>query len=168
MAVKKILLLGDPFLRRRCKRVKDFSSRSTRAIIQDLSDTLEDFRLRHSFGRGIAAPQIGSEGRIIFIRLKDLGALINPQIIRHGKKKVELWDDCFSFPDILVKVSRFVWIEVSYQSETGARKKLKARNELSELLQHEIDHINGILAVDRAISKRHIILRSQYEPSLLI
>jgi len=85
--------------------------------------------------------------------------------VRQSKKKIELWDDCFSFPDILVKVKRYVWIEISYQTETGARKKLTARDGLSELLQHEIDHLNGILAVDRAISKKHIILRSQYRAS---
>ncbi|MGA7161829.1 MAG: peptide deformylase [Bacteroidota bacterium] len=166
MAVKKILLLGEPVLRVRCKPVRDFSSRFMRTTIQNLSDTLDDFRSQHAFGRGIAAPQIGSDARIIFIRLNGLGALINPKIFRHGKRKIELWDDCFSFPDILVKVRRYAQIEITYQTETGARKKIKARDGLSELLQHEIDHINGILAIDRAISNRHIILRSQYRRSL--
>ncbi|MGA9408593.1 MAG: peptide deformylase [Bacteroidota bacterium] len=165
MAVKTILLLGNPFLRQRCKPAKNFSSRSTSATMKNLSDTLEDFRSRHAFGRGITAPQIGSNARIIFIGLNGLGALVNPKIIKRGKKKIELWDDCFSFPDILVRVRRHTWVEVSYQDKTGAWKKLKATNGLSELLQHEIDHINGILAIDRAISKKHIILRSQFGPS---
>jgi peptide deformylase len=161
MAVKKILLLGNPILRSKCTPVKNFTSQSTRATIQNLRDTLDDFRLRHAFGRGIAAPQIGSKVRIIFIRLNGFGALINPKISNHGKKRFALWDDCFSFPDILVQVKRYEWVEVSYRDETGARKKLKATNGLSELLQHEIDHINGILAIDRAMSTKHIILRSE-------
>ncbi len=164
MAVKKILLLGNPLLRVRCKPVKNFSSRSTHVAICNLSDTLDDFRSRRRFGRGIAAPQIGLSVRIIFIRLNGLGALINPKIIKRSKKKVKLWDDCFSFPDILVRVSRHAWVEVAYQDKTGVGKKLKAKNGLSELLQHEIDHINGVLAVDRAISTKDIILRSQFRP----
>ena len=161
MAVRKILLLGNPNLRIRCSRVKDFSSKDTRATIADLRDTLDDFRMRRGFGRGIAAPQIGSRLRIIFIRIGDLGAMINPVIIERSKRSFELWDDCFSFPEILVRVKRHARIEVSYVDERGSQKTLQAAGDLSELLQHEIDHINGVLAIDRAISKEHIILRSE-------
>jgi len=164
MAVKKILLLGNPVLRSKCRIIRDCSSASTRAAIRNLRDTLEDFRSRHAFGRGIAAPQIGLPVRIIFIGLDWLGPLINPKITKRSKKKIILWDDCFSFPDILVRVRRHEWVEVSYQDESGARKELKARNSLSELLQHEIDHIDGILAIDRAISAKDIILRSELRP----
>jgi peptide deformylase len=141
--------------------VKDFSSKETRTTIADLRDTLDDFRKRHGFGRGIAAPQIGSTLRIIFIRLNGLDALINPKIIKRSTQMIELWDDCFSFPNILVKVRRHRRIEVSYDDEEGKRKTLQAANALSELLQHEIDHINGVLAIDRAITKKDIILRSE-------
>ncbi len=161
MAVKRILLLGNPVLRSKCKPVKNFASPSTRAVIKNLRDTLYDFRSRRGFGRGIAAPQIGAAVRIIFIRLNGLGPLINPKITNCSKKKFTLWDDCFSFSDILVKVRRSEWVEISYEDETGARKKLKATNGLSELLQHEIDHINGILVIDRAVSTKDIILRSE-------
>lgn len=75
---------------------------------------------------------------------------------------IELWDDCFSFPDILVKVRRHRRIEVSYVDEVGERKTLHAADALSELLQHEIDHINGVLAIDRAIRKTDIMLRSEF------
>ena len=161
MAVKKILLLGNPILRLKCRPVKDCTSRSTRTTVQNLRDTLEDFRLRHGFGRGIAAPQIGSTISIVFIGVNGIGPLINPKITKRSRKKFALWDDCFSFPDILVGVRRHEWVEISYSDETGARKKLKAASRLSELLQHEIDHINGILAIDRAISTKHIILRTE-------
>ena len=164
MAVKKILLLGNPILRSKCKAVRDCSSASTSTAIRNMRDTLADFRSRHAFGRGIAAPQIGLQVRIIFIGLGGLGPLINPKITKRSKKKLTLWDDCFSFPDILVKVQRHEWVEVSYQDESGTRKRIKARNGLSELLQHEIDHIDGILAIDRAVSTKHIILRSELQP----
>ncbi len=161
MAVRRILLLGNPILRTRCSSVKEFSSKETRRSIVDLRDTLFDFQKRHGFGRGIAAPQIGSTLSIIFIRLGGLDVLINPKIIKRSTQMIELWDDCFSFPDILVKVRRHKRIEISYADEAGERKILKAADALSELLQHEIDHINGVLAIDRAVSKKDIILRSE-------
>jgi peptide deformylase len=162
MAVRRILLLGNSILRKRCSTVRDISSKETRTTIADLRETLDDFRKRRGFGRGIAAPQIGSTLSIIFIRLRGLDAIINPKIIKRSTEMIELWDDCFSFPDILVKVRRHRRIEVSYVDETGRRKCLKAADALSELLQHEIDHINGVLAIDRAISKKDIILRSEF------
>ena len=162
MAVRRILLLGNPILRKRCSTVRDFSLKETRTTIADLRDTLEDFRKRRGFGRGIAAPQIGSTLRVIFIRLGGLAALINPKILKRSTQMIELWDDCFSFPDILVKVRRHRRIEISYVDEAGERKILKAGDALSELLQHEIDHINGVLAIDRAVTKRDIILRSEF------
>ena len=161
MSVKRIRLLGDPVLRTKCRVVRNCSSASTRKIVRDLRDTLADFRSRHRFGRGIAAPQIGAKVRIIYIQLDKLGPLINPRITKRSERKSALWDDCFSFPDILVRVKRNRRIEVSYQDGAGARKKLRATGGLSELLQHEIDHLNGVLAIDRAISTKHVILRSQ-------
>lgn len=163
MAIKDILLLGNPVLHEQCLKVKDFDSDATRATIADLRDTLRDFRLKRGFGRGIAAPQIGSTNRIIFVDFEVQGPLINPVITSHSRKKFRLWDDCFSFPDILVEVERHYAITVAYQDETGKRKVIKAEGALSELLQHEIDHVNGILAIDRAIDSRHIVLRSEYE-----
>ena len=74
-----------------------------------------------------------------------------------------LWDDCFSFPDILVKVNRSLSIDVRYQDEEGKKRTLRAESGLSELLQHEIDHLNGILAIDRAVDSKHIVFRSEYE-----
>jgi len=166
MAVRKILLLGNPILRTRCSSVRDFSSRETRRTITDLRDTLADFRARRGFGRGIAASQIGSTERIIFIRSRGLGAIINPKIVKRSAAMIELWDDCFSFPELLVKVRRHKTIEISYVNEPGQRKSLKATDALSELLQHEIDHLNGVLAIDRAIRKKDIILRSEWSGSM--
>ena len=74
-----------------------------------------------------------------------------------------LWDDCFSFPDILVKVNRSLSIDLRYQDEEGKKRTLRAESGLSELLQHEIDHLNGILAIDRAVDSKHIVFRSEYE-----
>lgn len=163
MSIKEILLLGNPVLREKCSPVKHIPAEETKTTIEDLRDTLEDFRTRKGFGRGIAAPQIGVTKQIIYINFEYTGALINPNIIKRSRKKFMLWDDCFSFPDILVHVERNYSIVVSFLDERGKRKQLSAEGALSELLQHEIDHLNGILAIDRALDLKHIILRSEYE-----
>ncbi len=163
MALKEIALLGNPILRKRCAPVRNFRGDLTQQCIADLRDTLADFRERNGFGRGIAAPQIGLSRQILYLNTEFQGALVNPTIIQRSRKTFTLWDDCFSFPDILVKVERYYSVSVSYHDEAGATKQLKATGALSELLQHEIDHLHGILAIDRAIDSKHIILRSEFK-----
>jgi len=161
--VKDILLLGNPVLRQKCSPVKRAHAEDIRGLIGDLRDTLQEFRRQRGFGRGIAAPQIGSTKQVVFVDFEYSGALINPRIVKRSTKKFTLWDDCFSFPDILAYVVRNYGITVSFQDEGGKSRKLSAEGALSELLQHEIDHINGILAIDRAVDSRHIVLRSEFE-----
>lgn len=163
MAVQEIFLLGNPTLREKCSPVRDYLSDAAQRTITDLRDTLEDFRARRGFGRGIAAPQIGSTLQITYLNFERHGAFINPKIIQRSRQKFKLWDDCFSFPDILVQVVRNYRIAVAYVDESGHRRILKVEGAMSELLQHEIDHLNGVLAIDRAIDPKHIILRSEYE-----
>ncbi|MCU0237064.1 MAG: peptide deformylase [Acidobacteria bacterium] len=166
MAIKPILKLGDPGLWKKCKAVKDIKAPETAAVIRDLRDTLMDFRKKNGFGRGVAAPQIGILKRIIYIHFpkeKISGALINPKIIRKSKAQVTLWDDCFSFPGLLVKVERAREVTVACLDESGWKRMLIAAGGLAELLQHEIDHLDGILAVQRAVDGRSFALRSEWE-----
>lgn len=163
MPVREILLLGNPVLRARCLPVRAFGSQSLGPLEADLRDTLDDFRNRRGFGRGIAAPQIGAAERMIFIHVQEPLVLINPNITRRSRTLMTLWDDCFSLPDLLVKVRRHLSIEVRYRDLKGRKHILKAREGLSELLQHEIDHLDGILAIDRAVDSRHIVLRSEFD-----
>jgi len=163
MPTREIILLGNPILRKKCLAVKDIRSAEIRDCITDLRDTLAEFRKRKDFGRGIAAPQIASSRCIIYTDFEYRGALINPKIIRRSRKTFALWDDCFSFPDILVNVQRHYSISVSFLDEEGTRRTLSATGALSELLQHEIDHLHGVLAIDRAIDSRRIVLRSEFE-----
>jgi peptide deformylase len=166
MAEKKILELGDPGLWKKCKTVRETEAPETIDAIRDLKDTLADFRKKNGFGRGIAAPQIGILKRIIYIDCpKEIisGAMINPKITWQGKEKIRLWDDCFSFPDLLVKVERTIEVEVEYTTEKGEKRLIGAKGGLSELLQHEIDHLDGILAVERAIDGRSFAFRNEWK-----
>ena len=161
MPVREILRLGNPELWQPSAKVVEIGSVATQEIIRDLGDTLADFRRRFGFGRAIAAPQIGVKQRILFLNCGNPLPLINPQIVWASSERMELWDDCFSFPDLMVRVSRHVQVVVEYRDAQGVGQKLTAEGALSELLQHEIDHLDGILATDRAINARSFALRSE-------
>jgi peptide deformylase len=160
MSVQPLLLLGNPLLWTPSAPAEPGTA-ATRELIDDLAATLADFRERKGFGRAIAAPQIGRLVRVVFMNVGEPRALLNPRITARSSDEMELWDDCFSFPDLLVRVRRSVEITVSYQDEHGAARELQARHQLAELLQHEIDHVDGILATDRAVDKRSLAMRSE-------
>ncbi len=164
MPVREILLLGNPKLWEPSSAVTEIQAPATRALIADLADTLAGFRLRNGFGRAIAAPQIGAQQRMLFVNMQNGStpfALINPHIVRASYEQMELWDDCFSLPNLLVRVRRHLEIDVRYFDQDGAEHLLTATNDLSELLQHEIDHLDGILATERAIDSRSLSLCSE-------
>ena len=73
-----------------------------------------------------------------------------------------LWDDCFSFPDLLVYLERAETVRVRYEDEDGAPRMVTATGPLSELLQHEIDHLDGVLAVDRALDGNSLATREEW------
>lgn len=169
MPGRQILQLGNPALWQKSRQVADVRSVEIRALVRDLSDTLAAFREITGYGRGIAAPQIGVHQRVIFIRMQPSGfcaPLINPEIAWASQNRFELWDDCFSFPDLMVRVSRAVRVRVDYQDTGGLNQTLEADGALSELLQHEIDHLDGVLAVQRAISPEAFATRAEWERSL--
>jgi threonine dehydratase len=159
---KPILTEGDERLCRVCTPV-DAIDDGLRAEIAALFRTLAWFRRRHGFGRAIAAPQIGVLRRAIAI---DLGAgpfvLINPQITWRSEEMFELWDDCFSVPDRLVRVRRHKSVSVTYRdAQFRIRHWTALTQDLSELLQHEIDHLDGVLMTDRAVGAEAIRPASQ-------
>jgi len=160
MSVREILLLGNPELWRPSSPVANVHARETRELIGDLAVTLDNFREQNGFGRGIAAPQIGAGRRVIFLNIGESFPLINPTITRASREMMELWDDCFSIPNLMIRVRRHVEVDVSYTDEHGSQRVMKASGDLSELLQHEIDHVNGILATDRAIDGRSFAMRN--------
>ncbi len=167
MAVRPILQLGNPILRERCARVADASSPQVRDLVRDLADTLAHWRAETGYGRGIAAPQIGVLQRVIFLKLPgaEPWPLINPEIIRRSEEKIVVWDACLSFLSIFMQVERHKEITVRYQTIDGdtAEVNAGAARDLSELLQHEIDHLDGILAIDRVTDVKTIVTREEFE-----
>jgi len=162
MPARRILQLGDPMLR--AVPLPVATAQEAEAIFQDLRDTLGDFRRAHGFGRGISAVQIGEPKRLIYIELDGRAyRLRNPAYLWQSEEKFRLWDDCFSFPDLLVWVERSQTVRIRYENATGDEEALEASGPFSELLQHEMDHLDGILAVDRAIDRTGFCTRQEWE-----
>jgi len=165
--VRPVLQLGDPTLRQVAVRVDDPAAPKIRDLVCDLADTLAHWRAETGYGRGIAAPQIGVLQRVIFLNLPgaEPWPLINPEIIRRSEEKIVVWDACLSFLSIFMRVERHREITVRYQSLNGDVVEVDASEErnLSELLQHEIDHLDGILAVDRVTDLKTICTREEFE-----
>lgn len=168
MAVQKILQLGDPRLRQ-VAAPHDFRSNATdlRGLIEDLRDTLAHSRKETGYGRGIAAPQLGVPRRVIFLQLPgaEPWPLVNPQVTTRSAEKIVVWDACLSFLAIFMQVERHKEICVRYQDVHGAWHELQAGQDrdLSELLQHEIDHLDGILCIDRVTEVKSICTKEEFE-----
>jgi peptide deformylase len=166
MAVREVLLLGNPLLWEKSAVVSGASTPDTLTVISDLADTLKELRRMHGFGQALAAPQIGVLKRVIYVQMQPegfTGALINPVIVRTDHKQVELWDDCFSLPDLMVRVLRFNAVTVEYLDEEGQKQEWEAAGMTAALLQHEIDHLDGILTVQRAVSSKAFAVRSEWK-----
>ena len=167
MPIRPVLQLGDPLLRQKAVAAADPTARDIKDLVRDLADTLAHWRSKTGYGRGIAAPQLGALQRVIFLQLPgaEPWPLINPEIIERSKEKIIVWDACLSFLSIFMQVERHCEITVRYQNLQGETLEFQAGadRDLSELLQHEIDHLDGILAIDRVGDMKSICTREEFE-----
>ncbi len=159
------MLVGDPRLRLRARPVGDPRTDEFRRNCARLHATLVAFRRAHGFGRAIAAPQIGIDQRFVAV---DLGegpfTLVNPEIVARSRETFTLWDDCMCFPDLLIRVRRHASISLRYTDEEGRQREWNDLGRAaSELFQHEIDHLDGILALDRVLDHESIVHRKVFE-----
>jgi peptide deformylase len=161
MAVRDILLLGNPRLYEVCPPVAPEELAGLESIVEDLHDTLMDFRARYGTGRAIAAPQIGAAKRLVYMYIDEPVVFVNPVVDVESVEMFELWDDCMSFPDLLVRVRRHRSCRVIFRDIGWNERSLMLSDSLAELLQHECDHLDGVLAVARAVDPHAFALRSQ-------
>lgn len=158
MAIKKTTQVGEPVIRAKAKKVSDISSTKTKRVIQNLIDSMRKDDLV-----GMAAPQIG-EGLQIFVTevrntkfrdpkdLDPVRVFINPRILSSSKKQVKDWEGCGSVAHagLFAKVPRSHSVEVEAYNEKGEKFKLKASGLLARIIQHEYDHLQGVLCIDKA------------------
>jgi len=154
MAIKDILLLGN-------LRLYEVSEPVFKAEIPELKPQIElmwksiiDIRETYGFGRAIAAPQIGVPKRIIALHIDRPEIMINPVLEELSDEMFEVWDDCMSFPNLLVKVRRHRSLKVSFRDLSWHAHTKELWDDMAELIQHEYDHLDGILATQRAIDDK--------------
>lgn len=167
MAVREILLLGNPDLLKVCSEVQQHELEAVQPIIRDLFDTMAQFQAKHGWGRAIAAPQIGAHRRIVCMFVDHEIAMINPVLSHHSAEQITVWEDCMSFPDLLVKLCNARECRLSYRDENWQLHEVELTDDYAELLQHEVDHLDGILAVQRAIDGQSFALRQTMPEKIL-
>jgi len=142
--VLEIRRFGDPILRERARRVREVDE-YIRGLIEDMKETLSE-----AGGVGLAAPQVGVPLRVIIVALpeEEPFALINPEVLRRSGERV-VKEGCLSFPGYWGEVKRSIEVRVKGRDEKGREVRIKARELLAQVLEHEIDHLDGILFIDR-------------------
>lgn len=136
----------ESFLRKPTKSVVDVNDQKISNLIMKMHGTMKNNK-----GVGLAANQIGEDVKICVIDHDDVFyALINPEIIKKSKKMLLAEEGCLSVPNVLGLVNRHYKISVKALDGHGKQIKIKATNTLAQIFQHEIDHLNGILFIDRA------------------
>lgn len=147
-----LLLLGDPRLYETCEPVLEAELPLVSGWVADLHNVMEEIRATYQFGRGIAAPQLGIMKRLIYLNVDHPQVIINPEIVAASDDMAELWDDCMSFPNLLVRVRRHRSLTLTYRDEHWKPHTWNVADwGLSELIQHEYDHLNGVLCTMRAV-----------------
>lgn len=155
MATREIILLGNEKLYEVCKEITEDKIEIAKQIIEDLHDTMINFREKYGFGRAIAAPQINELYRIIYMNFDNNSiGFINPRLEFYENEKFQMWDDCMSFPGLEVKLNRYKKCRVLYKNLDWKDCVIEFEGDLAELIQHEYDHLDGILAVQRAIDNK--------------
>ncbi len=162
----KVRIIGDPILRKKAEPVLDFDKK-LRKFVDDMIDIMyvED-------GIGLAAPQIGFSRQVVVVDASELvkgeypRAFINPEIIEFSEETDVKEEGCLSIPGVHEEVVRSTRIKVKYQDEKGKEFTEEYTNWLARILQHEIDHLNGILFVDRISPiKRNLLITQKAIPA---
>jgi peptide deformylase len=156
VAVTEIRKLGDPVLRERAREVTPEELPGLQGLIDDLVETM-----RAAGGAGLAAPQVGVPLRIFAVEVRDnprypykpaipLHVLVNPVVVPRSHLVYSSYEGCLSIPDLRGVVERHLEVDVAYLDREGREQRLSARGLSAGTFQHEADHLDGVLIVDRA------------------
>ena len=167
MTIRKIRILGDPVLREPTKEVTAFDD-ELKGLVKDMWETMY-----HADGIGLAAPQIGVLQRVLVIdvrRSDDEGpeplALVNPEVIESSRKTDKAPEGCLSIPGMEEVVTRPLEVVVDGQTVEGAHIRLEAGGLFARALQHEIDHLDGVLFIDRISPLKRRMLMEKWKKAL--
>jgi len=168
MAILKVAVLGNPVLRVPAEPVKNIQAPDIQRLIDDMIETMREYR-----GAGLAAPQVHRPLQIALIEAEEdrngreessrpLTVLINPRVVPLTDQMIEDWEGCLSLPDLRGKVPRYTEIEVQAHDRRGRSLHLRVNNFFARAIQHECDHLNGIVFLDRMKSFDTLTYPSEY------
>ena len=165
MSILKVSRMGHPVLRKRTVLVQpdEINTSSMQRLIDDMFDTMNEY-----VGIGLAAPQVHQERRLFVAGVDDPNStmqpvvMINPEIEVIDDEKEEDWEGCLSIPDIRGKVLRAKNIRVRFLDRHGRSQQLTATGFPARVIQHETDHLNGVLFVDRMTSFESLTFLEEY------
>ncbi|MFZ2187776.1 MAG: peptide deformylase [Candidatus Moraniibacteriota bacterium] len=170
MIIKSVTQVGNPIIRKKSKKVTSVTSPETKKIIKDLTDSM-----RHANLVGMAAPQIGQSVRIFVTEIRnttfrktngtdELRVFINPRIIDVSKKQVSGYEGCGSVvsANIFGKVPRPYQITVEALDKENKKFVFTAKGLLARVIQHELDHLEGIVFLDKVVNKKSLMSREEY------
>lgn len=164
MTVCPTLELGHPLLRQPAQPVEDPLSAETQQLIADLWDTLRDFRERNRWGRALAAPVIGVQARVVVLEFEDQQfVLINPRFERWSRTQVVAYESCLTFGGLWGQVSRPAQVIVVALDAAGQEQRYEVQGELGRIMQHEIDHLDGLVWLDRDPDVATICTNNEYK-----
>ncbi len=151
MVIRRILTAEEPILRERAKRVTQFDA-SLHRLLDDMLETMRD-----APGIGLAANQIGVGLQVAVIELEDrVTELVNPQLVRQSGEVID-WEGCLSIPGFVAEVKRHARVTVKAKDRYGKEFRVKGEELFARALQHEIDHLNGILYIDHLESLEELV-----------
>jgi len=172
MSILKVARMGHPVLRAKARPIEpaEIATANVQRLVDDMIDTMIEYH-----GVGLAAPQV-HEGLRLFVAALDSGetgedhqgvrsepiALINPDITTVGAETVEDWEGCLSVPDIRGRVPRAREIKVRAYDRQGSRIEIRAQDFVARVIQHETDHLDGILFFDRMRSFETLTFLDEY------
>lgn len=164
--IRPIVLMGDPVLRERAEPLEaDAFDDELAALVEDMFETMY-----HAEGVGLAAPQIGLSRRILVVDARDEDnesaggryALINPEIVAVSEETERAPEGCLSIPGLEEVVERHASVEVRALDPSGSEIRIQAEELLARALQHEIDHLDGVLFLDRVSPLKRKLLQKKW------
>lgn len=157
--IRELLKLGDPRLYEASAPITQDDRAQLNGWVCDLHDTLMEYRRTYGAGRAVAAPQIGVFKRLLYMYTDKAYVFINPTMVFPDEETYELLDDCMSFPGLVVRVRRYRRAVIEYLDMDMRPQQMRLEGDLSELLQHEYDHLDGILATMRAVDSKSFFMQ---------
>ena len=171
MKLLKRTQFGNPLLRTASRRLdkQEIDSLAVQSLLRDMRYTLETKR----YGVGLAAPQVGHSLSIAIVGLKPTPTrpntpnvsltLINPELMTHSAKRTPMWEGCISGPDLYGKAMRYKKVRVRWLDEKAKRHEKDFEGLLAQVIQHEVDHLNGVLFVDKVKDPKTYVTFSEYK-----